>query len=61
MTTISSILRVTTFFCAIISAICCPVYSYRGNYRDAIGFGICAIFHALLFCAFTGLKKFETN
>jgi hypothetical protein len=61
MSTITNILRVMTFVCAIISAFCCPAYCYLGNYRDAIGFAICAIFHAVLFCVFTELRKFELD
>jgi hypothetical protein len=61
MSTIPNILRVMTFFCAIISAILCPVYCYLGDYRAAIGFGICAILQAALFCVLSYLKKFESN
>lgn len=61
MSTIPNILRVMTFVCAVASAILCPAYCYLGDYRDAIGFGICAIFHAFLFCVLSYLKKFESN
>ena len=59
--TTTNILRLMTFACAIFSALCCPFYCYHGDYRGAIGAAIIAIFHAVLFCAFTELRKFELD
>ena len=61
MSTITNILRVLTAVCAVVSAFCCPAYCYHGNYQHAIGFAFCAILHAVLFCAFTELRKFELD
>ena len=59
MSTITNILRVMTSVCSVLSALCCPVYCYLGNYPDAIGFAVCAILHAVIFCVLSYLKKFE--